>query len=359
MRRQKRRGNAATLFASATTLVAAAAFVVDIGFLYASQTELQTGVDAAALAGVGYLDGTQEGVDLAISKAVEYGGMNGVLGDPIAIPVEAITTGYIEDDAFVTSNDPDVITALSIDHTKVDVQAFFSAAVFGRQTLGARASSIAVRFAGRGAGRVPCFLPLAIPDCVFDDPNALNNFEGLELKLNSANEDNAGWADLEGNPTPGSINEGLLGQCDRGDANVGDPVYLNNGVINSSLSEVKNVLNGGTSAPTQSWDSTRWGALPSQMSGSTVNGNAYGQNVLEGPIILFDAGGGNCLEDTQFNRNKPITGFAWAVIYDVDSHGSGKNIRVKLDLTNPYEAGTTGGGLDTNVLAPGNGALFH
>lgn len=359
MQRQHRRGNAATLFASATTLVAAAAFVVDIGFLYASQTELQTGVDAAALAGVAYFDGTQQGVDTAIAKAIEYGSMNTVLGDTLSIPTEAITAGRIEDEQFVASNDPEEISALQIDHTKVDVQAFFSAAVFGRTKLGARASSVAVRYPGRGAGRVPCYLPLAVPDCIFDDPSNLGQYENLELKLSSANQDNAGWADMEGNPTPGSINQGLLGQCDRGDANVGDPVYLNNGVINSSLSELKDVLNGSTTADTSAWDSSRWGNIPPQMSGSTVSNGSYGRNVLEGPIVLFDAGGGDCLADTQFNRNKPITGFAWAVIYDVDSHGGGKNIRVRLDLTNPYEEGTSGGGLDTNVTAPGNGALFH
>lgn len=357
LQRRHRRGNAATLFASGVTLLGAAAFVVDIGFLYASQTELQTGVDAAALAGVGYLDGTQEGVSRAVDKAIEFGAKNTVLGDTLTIPAEAITTGRIEDRQFVASNVPEEITALSIDHTKVDVQPFFSAAVFGRESLAASVRSIAVRFPNRGAGRVPCFLPLAVPDCIFDDPTNLGNIEDLELKLNSANQDNAGWADLDGNPTPGSINEALVGQCDRGDAQVGEDVYLNNGVINASLSEVAQVLNGQTTAETSTWDSTRWGSLPSRMSGSTVSASEYGQHVLEGPIVLFDAGPGNCLESAQFNQSKPITGFAWAVVYDVDSHGSGKNIRVKLDLTNPYEAGTTGGGLETNVLAPGNGAL--
>lgn len=355
--RHTRRGNAATLAISLTALLGAAAIVVDIGFLYASQTEIQAGLDAAALAGVGYYDNTSEGIDLARSKAIEFAAMNTVMGGSLVVPEEAITTGYLDDDlAFVPSTDPDEVNAMSIDHTQVDIPVFFASAAFGRESMAASARSIARRFPSSGAGQVDCFLPLAVPDCILSDTDA---YEDLALKLSSANDDNAGWADIDGNPTPGSINDALLGMCDRGAASVGDPVYLNNGVINASLSELASVLNGETSAPTAAWDSSKWGDLPGQMGGSTVNEGAYGQHVLQGPIILFDAGGGDCLSSLQFNQNKPITGFAWAVVYDVDSHGSGKNIRVKLDLTNEYEWGTSGGGLDTNVLAPGNGALVY
>ena len=39
-----------------------------------------------------------------------------------------------------------------------------------------------------------------------------------------------------------------------------------------------------------------------------------------------------------------LMGFAWGVVYDVDDHGTGKNLRVKLDLTYEYDGGTAGGG---------------
>ncbi|MEZ4321457.1 MAG: pilus assembly protein TadG-related protein [Myxococcota bacterium] len=356
--RRSRRGNAATLGLSLVTLLGAAAMVVDIGFLYASQTEVQATVDAAALAGVGYFDNTEEGIALARSKAIVFAAKNSVMGEPLVLPDSAITTGFVDDDGtFVASTDPEVVSAMSIDHDQIDIPVFFSSVAFGRQSLSANAQSIAVRFPSRGAGRVSCFLPLAVPDCILEDTEA---FEALELKLSSSNDDNAGWADNSGNPTPGSINDALLGQCDRGDASVGDDVYLNNGVINASLAQLASVLNGETTAPTIGWDTTRWGAMPAQMSGSTVSPGQYGQNLLEGPIVLFETPPGQaCLSSLQFNQTKKITGFAWAVVYDVDSHGSGKNIRVKLDLTNEYDYGTTGGGLDTNVLAPGNGSLIY
>lgn len=355
MRRQHRRGNAATLLSSLFTLLGVTAFVVDVGFLYASETQLQASMDAAALAGVGYYDRTPEGVALALEKAVEFAAANRVMGAPPVVEVEALTTGFIENGAFVVSNDPTLITAMRVDHTKVDIQAFFSTLAFGRETLSARAVSIAVQSPGGPAGRVECFLPVAVPDCVLDDPSGVQD---LNLRLSSSNADNAGWADPNGNPTPGSINNNLLGQCDGGPIQVGDDIFLNNGVISSSLSQLESILNGNSSAETSGWDGGLWGSLPSQMPGSTVLSPNYGQNVIAGPIAVFDGGGGDCLDGVQFNQTKPITGFVWGVIYDVDAHGQGKNIRVKLDLTNSYDVGSGGGGLDdANVTAAGSGGL--
>lgn len=353
-----RRGNITILLVALMALLAMTALVVDVGFLYAAQTELQVAMDSAALAGVGKLDYTEEGVTDALETAVAYADRHYVFGAQVDLPEDAISTGFLDENgAFVPSGAANEISALYIDHTKVDIPAWFSAVAFGRTMLAANARSLASRSPKRTTRIVGCYLPLAIPDCVLDDPPA---FQNMTLQMGSAGNDNVGWADLGGNPTPGSINNALLGICDHGSATVGDPVYLNNGVIASSLQEVASILNGGTSADTLAWDDARWGAIPTQMDHSSVNGPQYGANVLEGPILLFEAPGGSCLSGLQFNQSQPITGFTWAVIYDVSSTGGDKNIRVRLDMVNEYDWGQSGGGGEpTNVLAPSIGVLVQ
>lgn len=359
-RRKARRGNAATLAASLLTLVGASAFVVDVGFLYASQTRLQAGVDAAVLAGVGYFDGTADGLTLAREKTVEYGGKNNVMGAALAIPLDAVETGFIDDDRqFVASTDPKKVNAISVNHTKVDVPVFFSAVVFGRSSLAANAHSVAMNNAGRPAGAVACPLPLSVPDCVFDiDADQLGD---LVLQLSSANQDNAGWADMSGRPNANGVRDQLNGECQEGDgAQAGDPVYLQNGVIASAIAEIANILNGENTEVTSPWDEERLGTLPPQDPISAVNADLYGSHVLSGPIAVFDAGEGDCLSSLQFNQSRPVTGFVWASIYDVKNSGKNKNIMMRIDRSNPYVVGSGGGGHeDSNIKAPGTGTLVY
>jgi hypothetical protein len=352
-----RRGNITVLAVVLIALLGFAALVVDVGFLYAAQTEIQVATDSAALAGVGYLDLTDDGVDKAREKAVEFANRHFIFGAPMDLPDDAITTGYLDENgAFVASDVASEISAISIDHTKVDIPVWFAGVAFGRSFMAANARSIAARSPKRSAASVDCFLPLAIPDCVLDDQAS---FQNLVLRLSSAGTDNVGWADLSGHPTPGSINSALLDVCDQGRAEIGDDVYLNNGTIASSLQKLASVLNGATSAETVAWDVARLGPIPAQMANSSVQPAQFGKNILEGPIVLFESPPGVCLSKTQFNQSKPLTGFAWASIYDVATTGGDKNIRVRLDLVNEYDAGTSGGGPDTNVLAPGIGVLVQ
>ena len=65
--------------------------------------------------------------------------------------------------------------------------------------------------------------------------------------------------------------------------------------------------------------------------------------------MLFNAGG-TCGDDIQFNQNQTLTGFAWGVVYDVNTQGSNKNIRMKVDFTNLYMVGTQPGPLPSNIL---------
>lgn len=358
-KRKHRRGNAVTVGLSLVTLLGCTALVVDVGYLLSANVELQASLDSAALAGVGYFDNTAAGVALARAKAVEFAAMNSAGGLPVVVPDEAIQVGIInEAREFVPSEDPTQIHAMSIDHTMVEVPAFFAPAAFGQATMQHNARSIARRFPGRGAGRVDCFLPLAVPDCVFDDPAAT---EALQFRMSSANNDNTAWADPNGNASANVVNNTLNGNCPVGGASVGDPVYLNNGELGSSFQTVRDILNdsGPDALP---WDTARWGTQPARMSGSSVNAANYGNSVIEGPIMMFHAPpqpGVPCGSAVQFNGSRTITGFTYAVIYDVASQGNDKNLRVRLDLTNEYDMGTGGGGFDSNILSPGGGSLIR
>ncbi|MBW1879529.1 MAG: hypothetical protein JRJ84_14295, partial [Deltaproteobacteria bacterium] len=199
----------------------------------------------------------------------------------------------------------------------------------------------------------PCYLPFAIPECFLDDVDA----ELMELRMSSAGVDNTGWANPYGAVNDTSVLAQLDGQCDQEPAEVEEPVYLQNGQMNTAYQRIREILDSNSEV----WDAAKWGPLPPQMgsaddpeaeepkhSVSTVTN--YG-GVIQGPIIIFEPGGGECGASTQFNQTAPITGFAWAVVYDVDDQGSEKNLRVHLDLTYEYEYGGGPGGADgANVI---------
>jgi hypothetical protein len=357
---QRRRGNAVFFALSLTTLLGMAALAIDVGFLYASKADMQNALDAAALAGVGYLDGTDEGMEAAVDQAIAWAAKNQVMGEDLALSRGAIALGFLDESgAFVTSNDPSVVDTLQIESNDHTASTFFAAAIFGVAQVPIGSRSAARRAGGAPAGSSSCFLPIALPDCILQEAGA----EDLTIQLNSDGNDNAAWANPFGPANASSTSDALQGICDRGTVEVGDPIQLNNGVINSALHTLTDVLNGTGNEETAAWDDATLGALPAPMNGSAVNGNAYGDHTLQGPIMLFaDDGGGACASNTKFNQSKPLTGFVWGVIYDVRSTGGAKdkNIRVKLDLTNEYPVGNSTGGIDgANVTASGGGVLVR
>jgi hypothetical protein len=212
-------------------------------------------------------------------------------------------------------------------------------ALMGHDTLTARSRSTASQGGVTPAGASDCFLPIAVPSCVMGN-TAL--YESKGWQMSSANDDNAGWADLTGPPNASGIRNQLQQTdfCGTATATVGSQVYLQNGTVTSALQEIGTQLN----ASSQTWNSSRWGTLPAQMAGSAVTVAHYGR-VIQGPVIVFDDGGaGACGSSIQFNQHKTIWGFVWGVVYDVKTSGNPKTIQMHLDLTHEVKGGTKGGG---------------
>lgn len=129
---------------------------------------------------------------------------------------------------------------------------------------------------------------------------------------------------------------------------MGDQVGLNNGVIASGLSALATAI----SSSDTSWDTDRWGAMPSRASRSAVPAADYG-NTVEGSIIVFDGGPDYCTgSGGSYTGSEPVVGFIWVAVYDVVSTGpaSGKNVYMRMDLSENHSAGTRGGGVDAAVV---------
>ncbi|MBW2257181.1 MAG: hypothetical protein JRI25_21655 [Deltaproteobacteria bacterium] len=336
------------------------ALVVDIGVLQLSHTELHAGTDAAALAGAGHLDGTTAGIDRAMAEAVHIASQNAMLGEPIRLDPTQVVPGYWDPEAkrFVPSADPERVDTLRVQTDVLEIGTFFAGAVFGRMFTETDAVSVARAVQRTGTGAVDCYLPIAVPDCFLGS----EGIEDIDLRMVSANDDNVGWARVNSHPNASYIRQQLRGACDGERATVDDLVGLENGLVESALSEVRRQIEDSDAY----WDEERWGSLPPPM--GSDDGSSDGESkstlhdygrVIEGPIILYETPGGTCGSDTQFNGLHPITGFAWGVIHDVDDHGEGKNIRARLDLSWDYEFGTGGGGADTNVLYREPGELVY
>lgn len=352
-----RRGNATTTLLMLLPMLGFGALAVDLGTVQLAHHQLQTGLDAAALGGVGYLDGTEAGMQSAVEQTVAIASENNTLGQPISLVREDIVLGYYDKqlETFVSSTEPTLVNAVWIESDVGGIETIFASAAFAHYVMETEARAIARTETRPGTGRVECYLPLAVPDCYLDK----GDIEDYALRFKSANEDNAGWAAVNSSVSSNSVVDQFTGGCDNDSASIYDIVELNNGEITNALSTIDDLLEASTTP----WDETRWGVQPPPMgttsnpdgSVSTVSNYGY---VIEGPVILFSPDGGTCGASTQFNQQAEITGFAWGVIYDVDEHGTGRNIRMKLDLTTEYDYGSMGGGLATNVTYHSTGLVY-
>ncbi len=347
-----RRGNAAVTVLAMVPLLGFGALAVDVGMLQYSHSQLQIGVDAAAIGGAGYLDGTEAGMKRAIEKAITFGGMNQVLGRPLALTSANIKLGAWDKATgrFTSTTDPKKVTAVLVEKDVSDIGTLFASAAFGSYFMDTTAQSVAKGVPTSGTGRVECFLPIAVPSCYLTKEDV----QVYPVKFSSAQNDNAGWSEIGANPNTDSIRSQLRGNCTQGEAAVGDMVGLNNGEITAAFQEVQTQIENSTLW----WDATRWGPIRPAMNGnatgdgdskSTIHPLSYGK-VIEGPVIVFEPTGGECGSSTQFNQKSPIVGFVWGIVYDVDASGQGKTMRVQLDLTYDHNFGVEGGGLATNIL---------
>jgi hypothetical protein len=327
-------------------LLGISALVVDLGYLSAGQAQLQAAADAASHAGAMQLDGTDAGVAAASQAAVEVGGFNTVAGEALALDSSSdVEVGIWDIDAanFTPGGDAMDINAVRVTARRDDLPAWFAHAAFGEDALAASAASIAHRQT-TGAGEVDCFLPLAIPSCFIDlhGTDAVNHYD---LVLNPPGVNNTAWARPLANPN-GSWLRNQIWSCDYdGPLELGTSLELNNGVINSALQALADMVE----ASDTSWDTDKWGALPSQEPRSGIDPSAYG-NTLEGPIAVFD-NDSYCTSPGPMNSTESISGFVWGAIYEVVTSGAAakRTIKLRLETTESYDMGTGGGGPDYGV----------
>lgn len=335
-----RRGSAALAALAMLPMTGFAALVFDVGMAVTAQAELQNAVDAATLAGAAYLDGTPAAIEQARAAAKAFAVQNRVLGVPVELADDEIHFGRNDKGELGAANEPKDVDGVAVETgVQGGIGTLFAGVAFGKTRMWPTARAMARGPKEEGAGQVDCFLPLAVPDCYLGTAG----IEDIALRMASSNADNAGWARINASPNADQVKGQILGQCGGGPASIEDEVGLNNGQITSALDAFGDMIDSSD----KTWDSSKWGSMPPQMSGSSVHD--YGK-VVEGPIILFRPAGGTCGASTQFNGFAQITGFAWAVVYDVKKNGGDKNIRVKLDLSYEYHFGTAGGGLDSSVI---------
>lgn len=346
-----RRGNYTWLLVlTLPVLLGFAAVAIDLSYQKVVRAELQAAADIAASAGADHIDGTAEGLVAARSAAIRAAARNEADGAAVVLPPQNIVFGYWDKQTreFIDSTDPEEIDAMRVWIRMDDIGTTFASIAFRDPMVSAQGSSAAVQQPPTPAGAVSCYIPLAVPDCMFENnsPEALANFT---LKVNPAGVDNVGWARVGASPNANWTRDQIRDCHQDGLARVGDEVGLQNGVVTSALSELVTAIGNSSTR----WNSSVWGALPARHSGSAVSTANYGKT-YEGAIIIFDGGPEYCQgSGGPYNQYETIVGFAWAAIYDVRTSGSSsqKNIWVKLDpLTDRVIGEKRGGRFDGGVL---------
>ena len=317
------------------------ALVVDIGYARLVHVQLQGAVDAAAHAGVGYLDGTADGMDNARLGAVEVGAMNFVNGQPMTLdPDVDVALGFWDGVDFIESEDPDLVDAVFVDGTSQNLETWFARAAFGTKELATNADAIAVMPAPEPAGAIICYIPIAVPECLFDKyPD--DEIIDVDLELQNDNNDTAGWALVGNDPASASNIRDHMDNCEEdGELVLSDTTQLNNGAVTSALKEMADqIVDSDTK-----FDEDTFGPIGDPYERSTVDQKGGFGNSYEGAIIVFD-GGDDC-DNVKYNQDASIVGFVWGSVYDVQATGpaADKNIALRLDTLHEFDVGTAGGG---------------
>lgn len=365
-RRARRRGAALLIVAlSAATLCGLLAIVVDLGVARLAREQLQAGTDAAALNGVRRLDGSASGLAAARATATEVATTNRAFNEHLAVDANAansadgdVVIGHWDADAsvFEPTVTPEDANAMLVRTRRDDLESWF-ARILGRDQMAASAMSIATQGPVVGAGRVPWYLPFALPLCQVEGRSDQQLLD-MTLVLSPATGDVVGWGAIEANPSAswarGQIDAALecmhewdeTGTVEESctEASVGDSVKLGNGSQAGSLNYLSDAMGRGLP-----WDSERWGALPPQHAKSSVPTATYGM-VLEGAIPIFSGGDGYCTSTASWNETLPVVGFVWGVIYDVaKGNASQRNVWIRLDVSHVYDLGSWSGGVDYGV----------
>lgn len=200
-----RRGVAAPLLViMMIALLGVVAVTIDVGRLMAIRSELQTAVDAAALAGAIELAGG--GGENARTVAIDYANRNRAETDPVVVTPEAITFGTWDPVTSTFNPLPSAVGANALDvWARKDVGNWLAWAL---NIFGASAAAAATSWSEAPVGESACVKPWAIPEELMDinNDNTVETWEvdaaiGTEFTLKSAIGGNADSLDASGMPS--------------------------------------------------------------------------------------------------------------------------------------------------------------
>jgi Flp pilus assembly protein TadG len=344
----RRRGAAKVAALGLIPLLGFTSMVVDLGMLDVAKGELQAAVDATAVGAVGYLDGTAEGAQLAIVEAVNLAAMNSVLGETLVLDPTDVSVGVYDasTDTFTAVDPTFYATPEDINTVVIDPGArqmrTALAQLFGHETLAipSRATQVHRQAGHEIAGTSACFLPFAIPDCHIPATLPGTNPAPFKLSWQTGATNVVGWTDRDAAPSVMTINGQFDNSCDYYDhVMVGDTTYLNTLAAPSSLSKISDILNGLDDVTPDAWPTdlgsvpTRDGTVANTTADSMVSSLNYG-NVIQGVVPVVSAGACGAPDLTD---GLEVTGFAWAVIYDVSDTTGQENVWLQLDLINQHD----------------------
>jgi len=361
---RNRRGNATRVVMVFGTLLGFSALSIDVGLIRVAGTEIQVTLDAAALSAASVLNGTDAGITRARAVAVDIASRNNVLGNGVIIPSTTVEVAHwdrgtgVYDVYDLGVDDPALVNAVRIVHQPPSFSPGLGAVAFGAVGYTVQARSMAFRPLNAGpAGDSDCFLPLAIPDCHLASAPLGANPPPMKFTFSPTPTDAIAWGSPAGNPNSAWIQSQLLDPCASGNVEVGDPIFVNEGVHDSALQTVRDIINGSS---TDTWDPV-YGPAPLR-DGITGNDPLNSEVtrwgfVLEGPVALVDAGA-DC-SAVSFVGSLPTTGIGWAVVYDVMSAGGDKNLWIQIDTVGQHsvQGGVDEAATGLNVLGKGDPIL--
>ena len=369
MRKLSRRGNIVMSALLLSTVVGFTALSVDIGVTRLARTQLQTAVDAAAVSGAQELDGTAAGIALAEVRAIEFGSYNTVLGHTVQLTNADVDVGTFDSytqtfTSWGAGQDTSTVNAVRITESAAPVLPFLARVALGVGMLDVEATSLAQRPLAAGPlGSTECFLPFAVPDCHLAGLAPGANPPPFKFTFEPTPSDDVAWGDPDANPNTSEVRNQLLGMCDQGKISVGEVMNVNEGEHTSALQKIADILNGKTSKTTETWNASKYGPVPSRdgihantVAQSGVKPAKWGQT-LQG-VVAFVDGGDDC-GGVDFTGEMTITGFAWALVYDVKDTGSSKNVWIQVDVNAEHQmwGDANDDAVGDNVLGVGAAAL--
>ena len=114
---RRRRGNFAIITGIALmSLIGMGAIAVDTSYAFFARQQAVNAADAAALAGSTALDGTDDGLELAIDRAIAIANANEAAGNAVDLSAGDIVFGVWDADtrSLIPSDDPEEIDAIGV-----------------------------------------------------------------------------------------------------------------------------------------------------------------------------------------------------------------------------------------------------